>query len=135
MTDSISFVVPGEPRGKARARVLRSGHAYTPRETLLAENEIKHFARAAGVRVLEGPVYLVVTASYTVPKSWSKKRAAAARYKTSKPDGDNVAKLVKDSLNGIAWSDDAQVAVLHVEKLYGPLACLNIYIQSLGDVE
>lgn len=131
MTELVSFVVPGEPRGKARARVVRTGHAYTPRETLLAENEIKHYARAAGVKILEGAVYLQVDAHYVVPRSWPKKKAGAARWKTSKPDVDNIVKLVKDALNGVAWDDDAQVAVVHACKQYSTSASLNIRIQSL----
>ncbi|MGB6231196.1 MAG: RusA family crossover junction endodeoxyribonuclease, partial [Litorimonas sp.] len=33
-----------------------------------------------------------------------------------KPDGDNLAKLVKDALNGLAYHDDAQVSTTIVEK-------------------
>lgn len=32
------------------------------------------------------------------------------------PDGDNLAKLVKDALNGIAYEDDCQVSTITVKK-------------------
>ena len=37
---------------------------------------------------------------------------------TKKPDCDNIAKIVLDALNGIAYHDDAQVAELTVIKTY-----------------
>ena len=35
-----------------------------------------------------------------------------------KPDSDNIAKIICDSLNGLAYKDDSQIAVLNVEKYY-----------------
>ena len=35
---------------------------------------------------------------------------------TKKPDADNLAKAVLDSLNGLIWVDDAQVCELSVSK-------------------
>ena len=42
------FTVPGEPKGKGRVRVTRTGHAYTPKDTEIYENlydnaDFKHF--------------------------------------------------------------------------------------------
>lgn len=37
---------------------------------------------------------------------------------TSKPDADNLAKAVKDALNGVLWNDDCQVSILYAEKRY-----------------
>ena len=36
-----------------------------------------------------------------------------------KPDCDNIAKIILDSLNGIAFKDDNQVSKLEVNKVYG----------------
>lgn len=36
--------------------------------------------------------------------------------KTSKPDLDNLAKAVMDSLNGVCWIDDAQVCRIVLSK-------------------
>lgn len=43
-----------------------------------------------------------------------------------KPDCDNIAKIILDSLNGIAYEDDKQITSLTVEKYYGdmPKVCL-----------
>ena len=119
----ITFVVPGEARGKQRARTVRNGsHTYTPKETLLAENQIAWYCReamkAAEVLRLEGPVLLEFAALYNHPASWSKKKKAAAFWKTTKPDLDNIEKLLKDALNGVAWIDDAQIAGVVKMKRY-----------------
>jgi Holliday junction resolvase RusA-like endonuclease len=119
MTD-IRFFVKCEPRGKQRARVLRSGRSYTPKETVDLERLIAWECRRAmgGMKPLEGPLWLSVIAYFPYPKGWSKKQCRGIMYKTSKPDIDNMVKLVKDSLNGVAWIDDAQVAVLDCQKSY-----------------
>jgi len=39
-------------------------------------------------------------------------------YHTGRPDTDNLAKAVLDSLTGIAWRDDAQVSQLTASKIY-----------------
>ena len=48
---------------------------------------------------------------------------------TKKPDTDNIAKIVLDSLNGIAYPDDSQVVDLQVLKRYceNPRVELEIY--------
>lgn len=55
-------------------------------------------------------------------KSYSKKRVQAIRdgleKPTKKPDADNIAKIILDSLNGIAYKDDAYVADFRVIKEY-----------------
>ena len=35
-----------------------------------------------------------------------------------KPDSDNIAKAICDSLNGVAWKDDSQISDLIVHKYY-----------------
>ena len=62
------------------------------------------------VRVAGVPVVLDVRFWFPVPKSYMRKRRPVPEAPhTSKPDLDNLLKLVKDALNGVAWSDDAQV--------------------------
>ena len=79
-----------------------------------------------------GAVELSICAEYLVPVSWSKKRKVAAIWKASKPDADNIAKLVKDAMNSIVYQDDAQVAILTVSKRYGPQAKLSVEVKQLG---
>lgn len=114
----IAFEVPGKPCGKGRPR-FGNGRTFTPGATISAENWIKTCAVEAGVPLMEGALEVEVIAVRAIPKSWSKKRRAAAlrgAYDTRRPDGDNIAKLVGDALNGIAWADDAQISDWIVRK-------------------
>lgn len=42
------LIVPGEPVPKKRPRILKSGHVYTPRETVEYESSIAWSAKASG---------------------------------------------------------------------------------------
>lgn len=81
-----------------------------------------------------GPVMLRFTAVFEVPKSWpAAKRAAALAgkvYYTSTPDYDNIGKMIGDSLNGIAWIDDAQLQGGGVKR-YGAPARLIVDLDFL----
>ncbi len=74
----------------------------------------------------------MIRASFLVPQSWSQKRKREAVWKTSKPDADNLAKLVKDSLNKIVFRDDAQVCELTVQKRYGVCSELVVTVEQLS---
>ena len=120
----VRATIPGDPRGKERPRHTSGGHTYTPEKTREYEKLVKlEFLRQVGkASPLEGPVEADVTAYYRIPKSVSKKkREAMLRGEvrpTGKPDLDNIAKAVLDSLNGIAYRDDAQVTELRIRKYY-----------------
>lgn len=53
-------------------------------------------------------------------------------YKTSKPDTDNLQKLLKDCMTAVGyWKDDAQVASELAEKFYSDVPGLFIKIVSI----
>lgn len=114
-------IIEGKIRGKARPRVCR-GHAFTPRETVCYENLVKACYKEQDGRYLEGNLRANIIAYYKIPKSYSKKRIQRIRegieYPCKTPDADNVAKIVLDALNKIAYEDDKQVIELSVLKRY-----------------
>lgn len=135
----ICFTVPGQPVGKGRPRVTRSGHAYTPQKTRDAEAWIaQHAKQAMGpARPLEGPVSSQLAFIVPVPASWSKRRreqAARQEVYPAKPDIDNLAKAVLDACNGIVYQDDTQVVILQAAKLYGEPARTEVRISELRTV-
>lgn len=121
---SLCFILAGDPVGKGRPRIVRRGDhhaAITPEKTVRFESLIRDKAesmmRVHGLAPLKGQVKLEVRGFWTLAKSKSKKREPVpARYRTSKPDGDNLLKSIADALNGIAYLDDAQVVIASVEK-------------------
>ena len=140
--EGIEFIVFGEPQGKARPVVPRTGHAYTPKKTVTYEAEViaaYHRAYPNRVRWEKGvPLRLRVAAYYGVPKSASQKdRArmlAGEILPTKKPDYDNIGKIVSDALNGVAYYDDAQISDGGVKKAYSaePRVEVRIYEDKRG---
>jgi Holliday junction resolvase RusA-like endonuclease len=123
----IDFNVPGEP--VAFARSGGNGKVrFTPKKQrdFMALVQLAAHKAMDGQPPLEGAIGLIIRAVYRVPTSWPKKRAAGAKWRTSKPDADNIAKLVSDACNEIVFGDDSQVVDLHVQKLYGPIAGVTI---------
>ena len=113
-----TMIVKTVPIPKARPRVTRSGHAYTPDKTAIYE---KLLASSWNGGIVEGK-YLMASMRFglPIPKSWSKSRRSLSDGKphTSKPDLDNLEKAALDALNGIAYADDAVVATIIAEKVY-----------------
>lgn len=62
------------------------------------------------------PVTMVIEAYSPLPES-RPKRVQSEPF-TVKPDADNIAKLVLDALNGLAYADDKQVIGLMVCKMF-----------------
>ena len=131
------FTVMGEPVGKARPRVTRMGHAYTPEKTVLYENLIKmEFERQCGEQRVHKPdsVELSVVAYFQIPSSASRKKRGEMENgyirPTKKPDADNLLKCVGDALNGLAYDDDSQVVQCHVEKWYSDTPRIEVTVRS-----
>ena len=123
----VSFSVPVAPTAKGRPKfTVRGGYAkaYTPKKTRDFELLVEDFARRAmGARQPElSPVAVNLEFLLPIPASWSRhKRQTAldgALLPVSRPDIDNYAKAVLDSLNGIVFADDALVVELHSSKRY-----------------
>jgi Holliday junction resolvase RusA-like endonuclease len=104
----ITFEVPGKPRGKGRPRFsMKTGHAYTPKDTASYENLVKVMYLNAGGELHEGPVHIYIDAYYQIPVSKSKKEKALMEkgelMPTVLPDADNIIKSVLDGLNNVAF--------------------------------
>lgn len=117
--------VLGIPMGKQRPRVLKSGWAYTPKETVNYETLVKYTYQNLyrDEPLMEGHIAAHIYAIFPVPPSYSKKKTTVLlnghNNYDKKPDCDNIAKMVLDSLNGIAYKDDSQITHLCVSKHYG----------------
>ena len=122
----LEFKVIGRPQGKERPRINTfTKRAYTTKKTLEYEEQVQEAFRLkyGNIEPLEGAIHALIVAVFEVPKSYSKKRRQEILEKeslyTHRPDGDNIAKAILDSLNGLAFKDDSQVVCLTVIKIYG----------------
>ena len=131
MTGEYIFIIPGQPIAKGRPRVALRGIkaiAYTPDKTRQYERDAKIIIKQAmaGRPPLEGPVSVIIDAWFKTPK-----RKLKSFHHTSKPDADNICKILCDSMNGIAYIDDSQVCQLVVNKLYGDAPRVHVTMVGL----
>lgn len=134
----VEFEIPGKPFAKQRPRMTRSGHTYTPKETIEYENLVK--ACYPGEQFPDNAqLYVTITAWFEIPKSVSKKRYLSMvnldEKPTRTPDCDNIAKSVCDALNHIAYRDDSMVVSLTVKKYYGANPRVEVLIFDEGEFD
>lgn len=133
----IQFTIPGEPKAKARHRTTKKGISYTPKETIEYENWVKQcYYIKYGQTMLEGQIKAIIKAYFEIPKSYSKKKKRRAIEErtlrpTKKPDTDNIAKAILDSLNGMAYKDDSAVVTLEVYKYFDEKPRVEVTLEEI----
>lgn len=103
------FTIPGKPQRWQRAGGNGS-RSFTPADMAAAKEVVQVIARAA-IRerdFVEAPKPVVLRCHFYMqpPQRIDYKKRPCP---TKVPDIDNLAKLIMDALNGIAYKDDAQV--------------------------
>ena len=105
---------------------VRNGKPYTYEPPNVREARAKltaHLAGHAPKEPLQGALRLTV--KWLFPRG---KRHRDGEYKATRPDTDNLNKLLKDCMTDLHfWHDDAQVASEVCEKFYADIT--GIYIQ------
>ena len=123
----ISFTIPGKPKALKRHRVARYGRMYDPSSTDKKEMWL-HIAKYRPKQPLEGDIYLKVIFYMPRPKSHYKTGKYSHLLKdkfkdiklhSSKPDLDNLVKMVADVIQPQMIRDDSQICILQAEKIYG----------------
>ncbi len=131
----MKIFIPGEPVAQPRPKVsTKNGfpRAYTEQDhPIHAFKQAVRLAWKSSInRCLTGPLSIEIVCWYSRPKGHSKIRRASREPKMSRPDIDNTAKGILDSLNGVAYIDDGQVYRLTVEKWYvGPEDQVGTWIE------
>jgi len=124
----VRIFIPGEPIAQPRPKVsTRGGFARAYVDKKHPCHMHKQAFRTAWIDaqgdVFQGPVeFSKIVFLFSRPESHSKKRRLEREPKTTKPDLDNLIKLIFDALNGIAYNDDNQICRIgEIEKWYvGP---------------
>lgn len=123
---SFAFTVPGRPVSWKRTKGGKVGQRYNATRQKVAQKRIEIRAREA------------------IPNDWSTSGrfvvniAAAFKWpfletRSSEPDADNVAKLVNEALEGVAFLNDRQATTVIVEKRYLQAAeWLDVRVTRVG---
>lgn len=133
---TLRIEIPGDPVAWARAG-QNGRFKYTPKPQAIAMDMVRLAANRvmATKSPLTGPLHVSARFIYSWPASWSekKRKAAGAHWKTSRPDPDNLFKLVADALNGLVWTDDAVIASVEIQKQFGVKPFTIITIEELTE--
>ena len=91
----IRFSIPGEPVAKGRPR-FANGHAFTPNKTRAYEEIVRLHAMQAmrGKKMLTGPIGILVTAYFSIPKNFTKTKRLNA-YRANDEEQEPRKKLPK----------------------------------------
>lgn len=101
---------------------------YDPPEVLAARSKLTaYLAGHKPAYPLEGAVRLLV--KWCFPRG----RHKDGEYRITKPDTDNLNKLLKDCMTDVGfWKDDAQVASEICEKFWTEIPGIYIALEKLG---
>jgi Holliday junction resolvase RusA-like endonuclease len=131
--DFVTFTIPGCAVAFARAGKHGKQH-YTPGKQAAAMGSIGWLGHQAMAHSppFEGPLRMKVRAIYMPPKKRPKGYVGPLKWKVSRPDTDNLGKIVADSLNGICYRDDAQIVDFQIQKIYGIRAETVVTIEAIS---
>ncbi len=141
----IAFTVHGVPIPQGSKRVVPTHVG--PRAIETNEKKLRPWRSAVafeaaqamqGRELLTGPVSLKAELVFPRPKSHygtgrnaDTLKGSSPTYVATKPDADKLARSLGDSLTGICFRDDSQIAWVSVWKMYGEPARAIIEVAEL----
>lgn len=134
----IEFEVRGDPKAQKRHRHARRGEyvkVYDPSSDD-KQDFILLCRQYAPAVPLEGPLQIKLWFCFGRPKNhFGKKglKTSAPLYHTTKPDVDNLIKLVLDSMKGVFWRDDTQVCSCSALKIYDPIPRVGVMLRTIDE--
>lgn len=111
---------------------------YSPAEVKKWQHDAKRLAieQMKGKVPFAGMLEVTIRVYLPVPKSMSKRKQALALAEAlrpiTRPDCDNYAKSILDSMSGVLFLDDAQIVTLHVGKFYAEKPRVEIAVIELA---
>lgn len=136
----MEFVIVGAPVGKRRPR-FSTVHGYAQavkdKADVIYENLVRLTFQAhkpTDYDLFDKPVKMRIEAYFPIPASFSKKKADEATegkiLPQKKPDADNIAKIICDALNDVAYKDDTQIIELTVIKQYAKEPSVRVNLRA-----
>lgn len=126
----LSMIPPSVTQQEHRVGKRKDGsiYFYEDRELKEARMDLRKRLAAVDHSTIDGPVRLLV--KWLFPKG----KHENGTYKTTKPDTDNLNKMLKDEMTKTGfWFDDAQVASEIIEKFWADVPGIYIEVSRLED--
>ena len=127
-------IVPPLPPAMRKRHSVRM---YTPAEVKTWQTTARVMAceKMKNLNPMKGQLEVIIWVYLVPPTSMSNKKMVLALggqiRPITRPDCDNYAKAVLDSMNGVVWLDDAQIVALHVYKFYAEKPCVKVKVVEL----
>lgn len=130
-TEFFMSMLPPTTTAQMKQVTVRNGkpHFYEPDNVVRAKDKLTvHLAKHVPGGKYTGPVRL--TTKWCFPMT---KTSKDGQYKHTRPDTDNLQKMLKDCMSGLCyWTDDALVASEIVEKFWADVPGIYIKIEELN---
>jgi Holliday junction resolvase RusA-like endonuclease len=135
---TITFTVPGIPRGQARHRTFfgKGIRREVDPSASLKDDFLKIAYEHKPDKPMEGPIELRLHFFFPRPKAHYLKRGlrdTAPWRHIGRPDIDNLIKFVQDSLNAVFFKDDSQIWKIECRKEYGDVPRTEVTIERMID--
>lgn len=133
----VNFTIIGKIETKGRPRFFTKGKypiVYTPANTKKYEELVrKEYNNMYNFG--ERPLYAKIRAYFSIASSISQKKRNQMVLEPciKNKDLDNIAKIILDSLNGVAYNDDKQITELEITKNWS-IGEEHIEVE-IGDIE
>lgn len=130
----LQFFMPMKPPTKTyqekRLGVTKNGRAYIYEDEELKavrQKLMAHLGQHIPEKPIEGAIQFIAKWCFPITG-----KHLPGEWKTSKPDTDNLQKLLKDCMTACGfWKDDAQVASEIIQKFYCDVPGIFIVVEQL----
>lgn len=120
MNEINKIFIPIHPMGAVRTTQKQKFVDTRAKKYFAYKQVIALFSKKYFKKAITGPISIEIVFYMPIPKNGKSKgkKVNIGQIHVIKPDIDNLIKGVFDSLNKIAWKDDAQVYEVHSKKVY-----------------
>lgn len=129
-TDFFLPMIPPTKTAQEKKIVVKNGKPffYEPQELKnVRQKFLDHLAEHKPAKCFDGAIELLVKWCF-----WTSGKNKHGKWKTSKPDTDNLQKMFKDCMTKLNfWKDDAQVCREIVEKFYSDVPGIYVRITEM----
>lgn len=139
MTDTV-LVINEIPKLQPRPRITVRGkyaHAYEPKgiteykRLVASKYRLVHKQQLPLTGALSVDIRFYRPIQKSISKAERQRRLLGQSLPIVKPDIDNYVKAILDALNGLAFKDDSQIAVLYARKIYSDMPRTEIEITEI----
>jgi len=126
-------MIPPTATAQQKGECIRAGyiHHYKKKNVAAAEAILRDalLPYVPDAPITDWPVMLIVKWMFPYPKSAKKHQPGYSRYKITRPDTDNLNKMLKDVMTDMGfWKDDALICCEVVSKVYNDEPGISIEV-------